>query len=155
MSRVKYSAEEIIKQLQLRPLEREGGWFRLMYKSDVNIPRDRLPATFKVDHTCVSCIYYLLKKGEVSDLHMLSSDEMWFWLSGGTLRMRISDRDDQKKIEEILIGPDLFNENISYLVRGNKWQTTELVDGDYALVACVVTPSFDENEYFSRGESNV
>ena len=83
-----YTAEEIIKQLGLQPLIPEGGWYKFMYKSEIDITKEQLPSTFKNDHGCASYIYYLLKKGEVSDLHMLSSDEIWFWLAGGKMYRR-------------------------------------------------------------------
>lgn len=150
-----YTADEIIKHLDLKPLEREGGWFKFMYKSDIEVQQSALPSTFKKDHVCASYIYYLLKKDEVSALHMLSSDEVWFWLAGGTLKMRVSNTDELIHAKEILIGSDFIKENISYLVKGNTWQTTEVVEGDYVLVACVVVPSFDQEEYFMKGESNV
>lgn len=143
---MKYTGDEVIEYLDLKPLQREGGWFRIMYRSEVDA-KD-LPARFTSDHKCASYIYYLLKKGEESKLHMLNNDEIWFWQAGGSLKMQVSDTAAMYDYEEIIIGSDIMNEKLSHVVASEKWQRTVVNSGDYCLVACVVTPSFEESDFF-------
>jgi len=150
-----YTADEIIEELGLKPLEGEGGWFKLKYTSDINVPKSMLPIEFSDDRACASQIYYLLKKGEVSKLHMLLSDELWFWLSGGTLKMTTSDSEDLVNQKITIIGSNIVTEELSHLVTRKTWQTSEVISGDYVLVACVVIPGFRNEDYFEKGEWNV
>lgn len=43
------------------------------------------------------------------------------------------------------IGPRIGRgEQFSVLVPAGQWQTTRVIDGDFALVSCVVAPSYDD-----------
>jgi len=64
------TAEDIISRLELQPHPVEGGYFRETYRSP---------------HS--SAIYYLLKPGHVSELHVLPSDEVYHFYLGSPLRM--------------------------------------------------------------------
>ena len=121
------SAEVIVDRLSLEP-HPEGGWFRRTYESKVMIesPNGCRPAA--------TSILYLLKKGEVSRLHILDADETWYFHQGAPLLLHMFSKDSY---HSIMLG------NISY-------QSNSLVQ--YAIPAETifgVTPCENSNEPFS------
>lgn len=126
------TAEEYIQALHMEPLVDEGGWFAPVWRS--------------ADDKTVSAIYYLLKKGERSRWHQLQSNELWTWHAGGTLEMTLGGTGDWPDKERTVqsIGPDHLVGVVPALV----WQTTQVVQGDFALVSCVVAPAFYEEDCY-------
>jgi predicted cupin superfamily sugar epimerase len=59
----------------------EGGWFRRTYKSAQSIGLER------GERACASSILYFLKANEISCLHQLQSDEIWYFHSGSPLKI--------------------------------------------------------------------
>lgn len=130
------TAETLIEQLGLEPLVDEGGWFKFMWRSE--------------DDTTVSYIYYLLKKGERSRWHQLKSNEVWTWHAGGSLEMTLGGAGDvpvagKKQVFGPRIGVD---QGFTAVAPADQWQTTHVVDGDFALVSCVVSPAFKPEECY-------
>lgn len=125
------TAAEVISALKMEPLTDEGGWFSPNWRSK--------------DDKTVSCIYYLLKTGERSRWHQLKSNEVWTWHAGGTLRMTLGGTADwPQAIQVQLIGPSSPVGVVPELV----WQTTQVCDGDWALVSCVVAPAFRDEDCY-------
>lgn len=124
------TAEAIIAALGLVPLEDEGGWHACMWRS--------------ADDATVSYIYYLLKKGERSRWHQLKSNEIWTWCAGGSLEMTLGGGGARPAAgDKILFGPRLgVDSGFTAVAPAGQWQTTQVVDGDFALVTCVVSPAF-------------
>lgn len=120
------TAEDYIKALGMEPLADEGGWFAPIWRAS--------------DDRTVSAIYYLLKKGERSRWHQLKSNEIWTWHAGGTLEMMLGGSGSWPGPERTAqpIGP----ERLVGVVPAGVWQATEVRDGDFALVTCVVAPAF-------------
>ena len=131
------SAEEMIAALGLVPLEDEGGWFKGMWRS--------------ADDTTVSYIYYFIKKGERSRWHKLrQSNEIWTWCAGGSLEMTLGGSGETPVEEKkVTFGPRLgVDQGYVSVVPAGHWQTTCLADGDWALVTCVVSPAFQEDDCY-------
>ncbi len=125
------TAEEVIEALGMEPLTDEGGWFAPNWRS--------------ADDKTVSVIYYLLKKGERSRWHQLKSNEVWTWHAGGTLQTTLGGTADWPKADKVQqIGPS----SPVGVVPGLVWQTTHVVDGDWALVSCVVAPAFRDEDCY-------
>lgn len=119
------TAEEYIQALHMEPLVDEGGWFAPVWRA--------------TDDKTVSVIYYLLKKGERSRWHQLKSNEIWAWHAGGTLEMTLGGTGDWPRPEKKqVIGPDCP----TGIVPALEWQTTQVKEGEFALVSCVVAPAF-------------
>ncbi len=126
------TAEDYIQALGMVPLEDEGGWFAPIWRS--------------ADDKTVSAIYYLLKKGERSRWHQLRSNEIWTWHAGGTLEMTLGGSGSWPGSERTAqsIGP----KSLVGVAPAGEWQTTQVVDGDFALVTCVVAPAFFPEECY-------
>lgn len=141
-----YTARELIELLGMVPHE-EGGWYAFVTSSGVSIPAGTVPGIEGTRDSC-SIIYYLLQKGEISRWHQLRSSEVWAWHMGGSLEMTLGGTGDAPRPEGTLsLGPRLREgERFQILAPADQWQTTRLVDGDFALVSCVVAPAFHEED---------
>lgn len=141
-----YTARELIELLGMVPHE-EGGWYAFVTSSGVSIPGGTVPGIAGPRDSC-SIIYYLLQKGEISRWHQLRSSEVWAWHMGGSLEMTLGGTGDKPRPEGTLsLGPRLREgERFQILAPADQWQTTRLVDGDFALVSCVVAPAFHEED---------
>ncbi|MEG0320735.1 MAG: cupin domain-containing protein [Oscillospiraceae bacterium] len=132
-----WTAEGLISQLGLIP-HAEGGWYRFMERAAA-APGEKSPC---------SVIYYFLKKGETSRWHQLFSDEVWTWHQGGSLQMTLGgDGTLPVAGKTLTLGPRLdCGEGFQILAPANQWQTTRVVDGDFCLVSCVVSPAFRDED---------
>ena len=141
-----YTARELIELLGMVPHE-EGGWYAFVTSSGVSIPGGTVPGIAGPRDSC-SIIYYLLQKGEISRWHQLRASEVWAWHMGGSLEMTLGGTGDKPCPEGTLsLGPRLREgEQFQILAPADQWQTTRLVDGDFALVSCVVAPAFHEED---------
>ncbi|GAA0813833.1 cupin [Spirilliplanes yamanashiensis] len=116
----------LAERLDLLP-HPEGGWYRETFRSTV-AAGDRVAAT---------AIYFLLHPGERSAWHVVASDELWFWHSGGPLRLRVGD-------DEVVLGPDVAaGQRPQALVPAGVRQAAEPAGNEHVLVSCVVAPGFE------------
>lgn len=141
-----YTAREIIALLGMEP-HQEGGWYAFVTASGVPIPGGAVPGIDESRNTC-STIYYLLEKGQISRWHRLLASEVWAWHMGGSLEMTLGGTGEAPRPEgKLSLGPRLeAGERPQILAPAGRWQTTRLVEGDFALVSCVVAPAFHEED---------
>lgn len=135
------TAEEIKALLKLEPHPVEGGSFRRTYTS---AGRVELPRGVRAQGTT---IYYLLEAGTFSEMHVLSSDEIFHFYLGDPVEMLQLLPDGSSAV--FTLGPDLAaGQHVQLLVPAEVWQGTRLVaDGKVALLGCTVTPGFDFADY--------
>lgn len=138
-----YSAQDLIRLLSLRP-HPEGGWFAFRESSGVSVSA---PGFSGERDTC-SCIYYLLQRGEISRWHRLLASEVWTWHQGGSLLMTLGGGGESPEAGKTLpLGPRLeAGEQFQLLAPAGQWQTTRVVNGDFALVSCVVCPAYRDDD---------
>ena len=136
-------ADEIKRLLRLEPHPIEGGFFRRTYTSPgtIDLPRG-------VRHQGTA-IYYLLEPGTFSEMHVLSSDEIFHFYLGDPVEMLQLLPDGAS--DAITLGPNLKDgQHVQLTVPAGVWQGTRLVgDGKVALLGCTVTPGFDFADYKS------
>ncbi len=148
------TADDVIRLLGLQPHPVEGGFFRETYRSAATLPASVLP-----DHggprSVSTAIYYLLKPGHVSELHVLPGEEVFHFYLGAPVRMLQLWPDGSGK--EVVLGPDLAAGQVPQLVvPGGVWQGTRLVGTDgFALLGCTVAPGFDYADYRNAGRSEL
>lgn len=135
------TADDIKRLLNLEPHPIEGGFFRRTYTSPgtVELPRgQRRQGT---------AIYYLLEPGTFSEMHVLSSDEIFHFYLGDPVEMLQLHPDGGSAV--FTLGPDLnAGQHVQLVVPAGVWQGTRLVgDGKVALLGCTVTPGFDFADY--------
>jgi predicted cupin superfamily sugar epimerase len=143
------TAEEIIKRLQLMPHPCEGGHFRQTYRSSLTISSSALPRDYVGERVVSTAIYYLLTPGQFSEMHRLTSDEVFHFYRGDAVEMlQLHPRGSG---EVIRIGSNLeAGELPQVLAPAGVWQGTRLLPGgQFALLGCTVAPGFEYADYSS------
>ena len=135
------NAEELIRFLSLRPLSFEGGFFYETFRSPGKMQAENGGRNFS------TAIYYLLRKGETSRIHRLSSDEVFHFYMGGAVEMFLFKADGS--CEKRILGTDLKNgEEPQIVVPAGCWQGARLrPGGKHALMGTTVSPGFDEADF--------
>ncbi|HWA96499.1 MAG TPA: cupin domain-containing protein [Terracidiphilus sp.] len=137
------TADEIKAKLGLEPHPVEGGFYRRTYTAPGAVELARgIRATS-------TAIYYLLEAGTFSEMHVLTSDEMFHFYLGDPVEMLQLWPDGRSAL--LTLGPDLqAGEEVQTVVPAGVWQGTRLKgDGQVALLGCTVTPGFDFADYRS------
>lgn len=135
------TSDEIKSLLHLAPHPKEGGWYRRTYTSDVSV------ALLRGVRPYGTAIYYLLEEGTFSEMHVLTSDEIFHFYLGDPVEMLQLLPDGGSKL--VTLGPDFrAGQQVQLVVPAGVWQGTRLVDGGkVALLGCTVTPGFDFADY--------
>ncbi len=137
------SAQYYIEKLDMIP-HVEGGYFK-----DSIISKD----FFREDKKLFSSIYFLLKTGEVSHFHRLTSDEMWYYHDGQALTIYMITPDGELITKQL--GLDIERGEVPQVLvpKGYIFGSSMNNDG-FALVGCMVAPAFtfDDFELFERAE---
>jgi len=127
------SRPPLAERLDLQP-HPEGGWFRETFRSATTIT----PQGYDGPRAAATAILFLLNPGESSAWHVVRSDELWFWHSGGPLSLRVG-----RDAEPVRLSPD----NPQVLVPAGVWQSAEPAADQHVLVSCVVSPGFDFTDF--------
>jgi predicted cupin superfamily sugar epimerase len=139
------TADEIKSLLKLEPHPCEGGFFRQTYVAAERVELSRGPRSVG------TAIYYLLEPGTFSEMHVLSSDEVFHFYLGDPVEMLQLYPDGSSAI--FTLGQNLqAGQQVQLVVPAGVWQGARLAgDGEFALLGCTVTPGFDYADY--RGGS--
>ncbi len=139
--------ENIIKKLGLEPLETEGGLFRETYVSPESVSSEHLPGRYKSDRNFSSAIYYFLKKGTVSRMHRLLSDEVYHFYAGDPVQMLSLTPGGAAGL--VFLGKDIMSGQYpQVVVPGGVWQGMSLVPGgEFALMGTTVSPAHTQEDF--------
>jgi len=133
------SRPSLAEQFDLQP-HPEGGWFRETFRSTTTIH----PTGYAGPRSAATAIYFALHPGEQSAWHVVASDEIWFWHSGGPLELRLGGRGQVPAETEVArLGPD----RPQVLVPAGVWQAAAPISPEPVLVSCVVAPGFDYADF--------
>ncbi|MFC3816601.1 cupin domain-containing protein [Lysobacter sp. GCM10012299] len=125
-------AEHLISELQLTP-HPEGGYFRRVYASGTSVEANG------IQRPALTAIRFLLCRGQVSQWHRVDADECWHWQEGDALELLEFDPDTAALTTTTL---DQSGKGMPmHVVRAGHWQAARPL-GEYALVACTVSPGF-------------
>jgi predicted cupin superfamily sugar epimerase len=143
------TADDVIRLLQLQPHPVEGGFFRESYRASTTV------AAHSGMRNVSTAIYYLLKPGHVSELHVLPGDEVFHFYLGAPVTMLQLWPDGSGR--EVVLGSDLAAGEVPQLVvPAGVWQGTRLVgDSGFALFGCTVAPGFDYADYRSANRAEL
>jgi uncharacterized protein len=141
------TADDIKRLLNLEPHPCEGGWFRQTWRSEEEIPHAALPPHYPAARAAGTCIYYLLEPDTFSEMHRLSSDEIFHFYYGDPVEMLQLLPDGSGR--SVILGNDLpRGQNPQLIVPKNVWQGSRLLPGGkVALLGCTVSPGFDYADY--------
>lgn len=129
-------ADELILQLQLLP-HPEGGYYRETYRSRSAVQLLSPPEL----RSAVTTIFFLLKRGQFSRLHQVTSDEIWHFYEGAPLELTWGELDGTA-CEQRRLGPVAADQSPVLVVPAHAWQAARST-GDYTLVGCTVAPGFE------------
>jgi predicted cupin superfamily sugar epimerase len=136
------NGNELIRQLGLirHP---EGGWYRETYRSAELIPANSLPDRFNGERSFCTAICFLLGRDEMSALHRIKSDEIWYYHAGTTLTVHLIS--PQGEYRALRIGSEpAAGESYQAVVPAGYWFGATVTGvGDFSLVGCSVAPGFD------------
>jgi len=125
----------------------EGGWFRQTYRAPEEIAVAALPGRFGAARSFATAIYFLLERGEVSALHRLAADELWFFHAGGTLLVHALDRAGALTTQRLGFESEQGDALQAQVPQGH-WFGAELApEAEYALVSCTVAPGFEYADF--------
>jgi uncharacterized protein len=135
-------ADYWIRKLKLIP-HPEGGYFRETYRSTERIMTAGLPKRYSGSRHFSTAILFLLKKGQVSRLHRLKSDETWHFHAGSALTIHaISPAGRYKAFR--LGGSPVRGEEFQITVKAGHWFGATIAGrGAFSLVGCTVAPGFE------------
>lgn len=115
----------------------EGGWFRETWRHETTVDTPRGARAL------VTCVAFLLEPAQRSAWHRVTSAELWLWQGGGPLLLTVGGCDESPV-------PGFtceLREGGQYLVRADEWQSAQPAGDEASLVACVVSPGFDFDDF--------
>lgn len=137
------SADEVIASLKLLP-HPEGGFYAETFRAEA-LPYD-LPG--RGARSASTAIYFLLRTGDFSALHVVSSDEAWHHYLGDPLELHCFDTAGQHRL--LTLGSDLRQgERPQHVVGRDELQAARVTAGPhgFALCGCTVAPGFDFSDF--------
>ena len=121
----------------------EGGYYSETFRSETSL---EFPG-FDGSRQLSTSIYFLLEAPQVSSLHRIKSDEIWYYHDGGNLE--IIELDDTGAEQVTLLGKDLEGGAVlQHVVKAGRWFGARLPHGSsFCLVGCQVSPGFDFRDF--------
>lgn len=141
-------AQFYISHLGLEP-HPEGGFFKQIFASDVvvNTEQDNQRKLY-------TSIYFLLRSEDLSHLHRIKSDEIWYYHGGSSLTVHIIDEKGEYK--EVQLGLQLDEGEVPQVIvpKNSIFGSSVKEENTFSLVGCMVSPGFDfeDFELFSQEE---
>jgi len=141
------TAREIIDLLGLKPLQKEGGYFRETYRAEEKTAPAAFPSRYCDSKSLCTAIYYLLTPDTFSALHKLSTDEIFHFYLGDPVTMLQLQPDMTSEV--ITLGHKLDKgQHVQVIVPEGTWQGSFLNEGGrYALLGTTMAPGFDFSDY--------
>lgn len=141
-------AKDIIKLLDLRPLEPEGGFFRETLRSSSSLDTGQIGKHPNRKRSLYTAIYYLLTDEDVSKPHRLNSDEIWLFHFGDPVEMKVISPDGVET--SFILGSNIMNNQHPQILVPAGWvQSAKIAHPKegFALVSTIVVPGFDSEDF--------
>lgn len=128
------TAQYYIKHLELEP-HIEGGYFK-----ECLLGKDTM--TYRgQERNFYSSIYFLLSKGEVSHLHIIDSDEVWYFHDGNPLTIYMISPEGELTCPKL--GLDAANGELPQILVPKGYTFGAAMENDgFSLVGCMCAPCF-------------
>lgn len=137
------SYKQLIKELDLKPLKDEGGYFKRTFNSKSIYSK-------KLNQSCGSAIYYLITSENFSKLHKLKHPEIYHFYYGDPVTLTLINK--KNEIEEMTLGIDFHkNQRPQIIIPENIWQSAKISKKNlklgFSLVGTTVSPEYKDNEF--------
>jgi predicted cupin superfamily sugar epimerase len=130
------TADTLIASLALRP-HPEGGLYREVFRSAMPVTT----ADARGPRTALTAIHFLLRAGEQSRWHRVSSDEVWHHSAGAPMELLLI-TPDLTRAEIVTLGRIDEGHTPFHVVPADWWQAARPA-GDFSMCSCMVGPGFD------------
>lgn len=144
---MKVSAQYFIENLQLEE-HPEGGFYASTFRSDHEI------AVHNVERPLYTSIYFLLRSQDLSHLHRLKSDEIWYYHAGSSLTVHMIYPDGTYEAKKLGLNLDAGEVPQVAVPKNTIFGSSVDDEGTFSLVGCMVAPGFDfaDFELFTQEE---
>nr|WP_042342207.1 cupin domain-containing protein [Bacillus timonensis] len=138
---MKKDAQFYISHLGLEP-HPEGGFYKQTFVSDmiINTEQDNQRKLY-------TSIYFLLRSEEISHLHRLKSDELWYYHGGSSLTVHMIDAKGEYK--EVNLGLQLDKGEVPQILvpKNAIFGSSVKEENTFSLVGCMVSPGFEFEDF--------
>ncbi|WP_077620475.1 cupin domain-containing protein [Bacillus sinesaloumensis] len=135
------NAQYYISNLGLEP-HPEGGFYKQTFISDMvtHTEQDK-------ERRLYTSIYFLLRSQDVSHLHRLQSDELWYYHGGSSLTVHIIDEKGDYK--EVNLGLQLDQGEVPQILvpKHSIFGSSVKDKNTFSLVGCMVSPGFEFEDF--------
>jgi len=140
------AVKRIVERFELEP-HPEGGYFREVYRSAIEITHPGIPPEHETARRTGTLIYFLLAGNDFSAFHRVRwSDEIWHLYAGGPLELHVID--GRGHHEPRLVTTDLERGEPTTVIPGCHWQPARLAAGAaWAFGGCTVAPGFEYADF--------
>lgn len=124
----------------------EGGYYCEIYRNKFTIGPKIAGIEYSGERNLATSIYYILANHEVSKLHQLTSDELWYFHYGSPLLVHVFFEDTYTTY---ILGIDVNeNQQPQIIIPAGAIFGAEVLDkSSFTLVGCMVTPGFHFNDF--------
>ncbi len=145
---------DVIEKLSLIP-HPEGGYYGETYRSELLVDPG---SSFSGKRHVATCIYFLLSTGDVSKLHRIKSDEIWYHHEGDPVEVVWVD--DEGGMQSQVCGPLSLDYDPQVIVKKDTLFGARLTCGNeksagYGLVSCSVSPGFSFDDFHMPGLNEI
>jgi predicted cupin superfamily sugar epimerase len=121
----------------------EGGHYVETFRSE----REFIPDGWEGKRSMATSIIFLLEQGEISSMHRIKSDEIWYHHDGGCLHIIELNEAGEEIITRL--GKNLeAGEVLQHVVPAGRWfGARPASDAEFVLVGCQVSPGFDFRDF--------
>lgn len=142
------NADEVIAQLGLRPLPREGGWFAETYRGAL-LEDAALPGHLDGPHVVKTAIYYLMTPSGFSAMHRLPTDEVFHFYAGDPVeQLHLLPNGGARTLR---LGTDFAaGERPQVIAPAGVWQGSCIAPGGrhgFALLGTTMAPGYAAADY--------
>ncbi|MEK4231185.1 cupin domain-containing protein [Solibacillus sp. FSL H8-0538] len=144
---MEFTAQYFIEKLQMEA-HPEGGYFKSTFRADEQL------TCAQGERPLFTSIYFLLGSNDISHLHRLQSDELWYYHGGSALTVHIIHADGHYEAKKLGLNIEA-GEVPQVLVPKQAIFGSSVEEQDtFSLVGCMVAPGFDfaDFELFTQTE---
>ena len=136
------TAKQYVDLLQMIP-HPEGGYYKECFRS----AHELTFSGFDGSRSLSTSIYFLLEQGQISSLHRIKSDEIWYFHDGQTLEIIELDEYGNEIITRL--GKNILDGDVlQHVVVAGRWFGARPSEGaSFCLVGCQVSPGFDFKDF--------
>jgi uncharacterized protein len=139
------NAKEWIKQLDLTA-HPEGGYFKEIYRNSNCISDVELNQKYSGKRNLSTSIYFLLESTQLSKLHRLKSDEIWYFQYGSPIKVHVF---DNETYTTYIMGTAYEEGQLLQLIipAGAVFGAEVMGEETFCIVGCMVSPGFHFDDF--------